>query len=58
MDSIAEAVGIPKDQLILVGGLLLSVLLSFVVKTIKNPLLKIGINIVLGSFLQWSLYGT
>lgn len=48
--------GIPADQLALVGGLLLSVLLSLIMKDIKNTTLRIWMNIVFGSMLQWTLY--
>ena len=58
MESIADSVGIPVDQLALVGGLLFSILLSLIMKDIKNPMIKIGMNIVFGSLLQWTLYGS
>ena len=56
MDSIAEVVGLPPDQLALIGGLLLSILLSFIMKDLKSPNAKIWMNIIFGTMMQWALY--
>ena len=56
MQSIAASVGIPADQLTLIAGLLLSVLLSFIMKNLRSPTAKIWMNIVCGTALQWFLY--
>ena len=47
---------VPTDQLVLIGGLLLSVLLSFIMKDLRSPAAKIWMNIVCGTALQWFLY--